>query len=46
MGFLPPRTTSTTESLRACSVAVRDDDAGRALGDAPSTRAKFLLPAA
>ena len=40
----------TTESLRAFSVetlvAVRDDDAGRAFGDALSTRAKFLLPAA
>ena len=36
--------------LRAFSVetlvAVRDDDAGRAFGDALSTRAKFLLPTA
>ena len=43
-------TMSTTESLRAFSVetlvAVRDDDAGRAFGDALSTRAKFLLPTA
>ena len=43
-------TMSTTESLRAFSVetlvAVRDDAAGRAFGDALSTRAKFLLPTA